>query len=77
MLLYSGWYCVPTNQGWSGISTTSTSPVSEGSHQTFHSVALEILQVFAVEFVAVAMTLLNLSRTVSLRSFRSGTSEQG
>lgn len=37
----------------------------------FHSVALEILQVFAVEFVAVAMTLLNLSRTVSLRSFRS------
>src|SRR5690606_4002201 len=28
VLLYSGWYCTPTNQGWSGISTPSTRPVS-------------------------------------------------
>lgn len=28
VLLYSGWYCVPTNHGWSATSTTSTNPVS-------------------------------------------------
>src|SRR5690606_14167732 len=28
VLLYSGWYCTPMNQGWEGSSTISTNPVS-------------------------------------------------
>ena len=70
VLLYSGWYCVPTNQGCPSTSTTSTSPVSGFDAHGLHTGTFERSHIVVVEFVTVTVTLRNMELAVGRRDFR-------
>ena len=67
VLLYSGWNCVPMYHFNVGISTISTKSDSGFDTYTLHAGLFELFAIVVVEFVAVAMTLLNVFFFVRLR----------
>ena len=65
--LNSGWYCTPTNQGWSGSSTISTSAPSGLVPVTCMPSAAKLLPVDVVELVAMPVPLGDVERRRSRR----------